>query len=224
MTPDKTTTQEKNTPKRSGFKNLILLIVVAAGLTTAAIYVTGRLAGNDEDGAMPAMTVNLLDAIRPLAVGDMAALAVTDNANRVPEIGFIDGRGDARQLPDWKDRLVLLNLWATWCAPCLREMPSLDRLQARLGGDRFEVVAINVDKGGPEKGQNFYQELSLQNLGYYYDNSSEKIFRQLRAFGMPTTILVDGRGRELARMAGPAEWGSDHAVALIEAALAEMDK
>ncbi|MBZ0216423.1 MAG: TlpA family protein disulfide reductase, partial [Fimbriimonadaceae bacterium] len=155
---------------------------------------TGYLAGNGEDGPMSARTAKTLDAIRSLAVGEVAALAVAKEVNAVPTIGFIDGDGNAKRLEDWKNRLVLLNLWATWCGPCIREMPALDRLQERLGSDRFEVVAINVDKGGPGKGQDFYRELALQNLGYYYDNSSEKIFRQIRAFGMPTTLLVDGDG------------------------------
>lgn len=212
-------TQTQTAPKRPGLKKLILMIAAALILTYAAIYVTERLAGNGEDGAMSARTEKILQAIAPLASGEVAAFAVSDEAKPVPAIGFIDGNGNAKGIDDWRGRLVLLNLWATWCGPCLREMPALDRLQARLGSDKFEVVAINVDKGGPEKGEKFYTEVNLQSLGYYYDNSSEKIFRQLRAFGMPTTILIDEEGREVARMAGPAEWDSEDAVALIEAAL-----
>lgn len=213
-------TQKTTEPKRPALKNLFLLIAAAIAISYAAIYLTGYLAGNGEDGSMSQRTQQTLEAIRPLAIGEVAALTVTNEPNAVPAIAFIDGGGNKKSINDWKDRLVLLNLWATWCAPCLREMPALDRLQQQLGSDRFEVVAINVDKGGPEKGQAFYQELDLQNLGYYYDNSSEKIFRRIRAFGMPTTILVDGDGREVARMAGPAEWDSNDAIALIKAALA----
>jgi len=212
-------TEEKTAPERPAVSKLVVLIGVAIIFVAAAIYVTERLAGNGEDGPASVSSQKLLETVAPLAVGDVAALAVGDEVEAVPDINFIDGQGAAKTLDDWQGRLVLLNLWATWCAPCLKEMPALDRLQARLGSERFEVVTINVDKGGPAKGIAFFEQVELQNLTYFYDNSSEKIFRQIRAFGMPTTILVDYHGREVARMAGPAEWDSEDAVALIEAAL-----
>ena len=117
---------------------------------------------------------------------------------------------------------VLVNLWATWCVPCRKEMPALDGLQARLGGPDFEVVAINIDTRDPEKPKNFLKEANLTRLGYFSDQKA-KVFQDLkaigRALGMPTSVLVDGQGCEIATIAGPAEWDSDDAVKLITAAM-----
>jgi thiol-disulfide isomerase/thioredoxin len=114
-----------------------------------------------------------------------------------------------------------VNLWATWCVPCRKEMPALDRLQTRLGGKDFEVVAINIDTRDPEKPRNFLKEANLTRLGYFNDQKA-KVFQDLkaigRALGMPTSVLVDGQGCEIATIAGPAEWDSEDAVKLITAA------
>ena len=120
---------------------------------------------------------------------------------------------------------MLVNLWATWCVPCRKEMPALDSLQAKLGGKDFEVVAVNIDTRDPEKPKNFLKEANLTRLGYFAD-SKAKVFQDLKgigkALGMPTSILVDGQGCEIANLAGPAEWASDDAVKLIKAAIGPM--
>jgi thiol-disulfide isomerase/thioredoxin len=117
---------------------------------------------------------------------------------------------------------VLFNLWATWCVPCRKEMPALDALQARLGGPDFEVVAVNIDTRDPEKPKRWLHEVGIGHLAYYADPAA-KTFQDLKAvgkaFGMPTTLLIDREGCELAALAGPAEWASGDAVKLIEAAL-----
>ena len=117
---------------------------------------------------------------------------------------------------------MLLNLWATWCVPCRKEMPALDALQQRLGGPDFEVVAVNIDTRDPDKPKAFLKELGIRKLAYYADPTA-KTFQDLkaigRAFGMPTTLLVDPQGCEIGTIAGPAEWASDDAVKLIQAAL-----
>ena len=117
---------------------------------------------------------------------------------------------------------MLLNLWATWCVPCRKEMPALDALQTRLGGDKFEVVAVNIDTRNLDKPKAWLQEVGIRQLGYYADPSA-KVFQDLKAvgkaFGMPTTLLIDPQGCELGTLAGPAEWASEDAVKLIEAAL-----
>jgi thiol-disulfide isomerase/thioredoxin len=117
---------------------------------------------------------------------------------------------------------VLVNLWATWCVPCRKEMPALEGLQARLGGSNFEVVAVNIDTRDPEKPKNFLKDAHLTRLGYFSDQKA-KVFQDLkgvgRALGMPTSVLVDGQGCEIGTVAGPAEWASDDAVQLITAAL-----
>ncbi|MGE0280089.1 MAG: TlpA family protein disulfide reductase, partial [Rhizobiaceae bacterium] len=119
-------------------------------------------------------------------------------------------------------RTILLNLWATWCVPCRKEMPALDALQTKLGGPAFEVVAVNIDTRNPDKPHQWLKDVGVNALGYYSDQSA-KVFQDLksigRAFGMPTTLLIDANGCEIASLAGPAEWASDDAVKLIEAAL-----
>ncbi len=142
---------------------------------------------------------------------------------RLPDLAFEDGDGKPRKLSDWRGRTVLVNLWATWCVPCRKEMPALDRLQTRLGGKDFEVVAINIDTRDPEKPKKFLKEANLTRLGYFSDQKA-KVFQDLkaigRALGMPTSVLVDGQGCEIGTIAGPAEWDSDDAVKLITAATA----
>jgi thiol-disulfide isomerase/thioredoxin len=115
-----------------------------------------------------------------------------------------------------------VNLWATWCVPCRKEMPALEELQTRLGGPDFEVVAVNIDTRDPEKPKNFLKQANLTRLGYFSDQKA-KVFQDLkaigRALGMPTSVLVDGQGCEIATIAGPAEWDSDDATKLITAAV-----
>jgi len=119
---------------------------------------------------------------------------------------------------------VLLNLWATWCVPCRKEMPALDELEARLGGAAFHVIAVNIDTRDPGKPRAFLRETGIRHLAYFTDRSA-KIFQDLKlagwAFGMPTTLIVDPRGCTLAFLAGPAEWSSEDAVRLIEAGLGD---
>ena len=124
--------------------------------------------------------------------------------------------------PDWKGRVVLINLWATWCAPCRKEMPDLAKLQAELGSDQFEVVAISVDRKGAEASSAFLKETEADALKLYVDPTT-KIVGELQSAGLPATILVDRQGRELGRLLGPAHWAAPEAVALIKAALSAPD-
>ena len=141
---------------------------------------------------------------------------------RLPDLAFEDADGKPRKLSDWRGKTVLVNLWATWCVPCRKEMPALEGLQTKLGGPNFEVVAINIDTRDPEKPKNFLKEANLTRLGYFSDQKA-KVFQDLkqigRALGMPTSVLVDGQGCEIATIAGPAEWDSDDAIKLIKAVL-----
>jgi thiol-disulfide isomerase/thioredoxin len=117
-------------------------------------------------------------------------------------------------LADFRGKVVLLNIWATWCAPCRREMPTLERLQAELGGPDFEVVALSIDRKGLSVVKEFYEELGLQQLGIYVD-ASGTASRELSALGIPTTLLIDHEGNEVGRLAGPAEWDSPEMVTFI---------
>ena len=127
-----------------------------------------------------------------------------------------------KTLADWRGRSVLLNLWATWCVPCRREMPALDALQAKLGGSDFEVVAVNIDTRDPQKPRAFLKDVGITHLAYYADQSA-RVFEDLKtagkAFGMPTTVMVDRSGCEIGTMAGPAEWASEDGVKLVRAAI-----
>ncbi len=160
--------------------------------------------------------------IAPLVHGEVAALALAQTPFRVPDLAFRDAQGRARTLTEWRGRTVLLNLWATWCVPCRREMPALDALQAQLGGPHFQVVAVNIDTRDPAKPLAFLKQIGVSRLAYYSDESAE-VFEDLKvagkAFGMPTTLLVDPHGCEIGDMAGPAEWASDDGVKLVRAAV-----
>lgn len=131
-----------------------------------------------------------------------------------PNVAFENGAGRKVTLADFRGKVVLLNLWATWCAPCRKEMPSLDRLQRQLGGPGFEVVALSIDRGGTAAVQIFYEEINVRALAVYIDASGQAP-GQLGVVGIPTTLLIDGAGREIGRLTGPAEWDSPAAIAAI---------
>ncbi len=160
--------------------------------------------------------------LAPLARGELAALAPAKSPIRVADLSFKDASGRERTLGEWQGRVVLLNLWATWCVPCRKEMPALDALQKKLGGERFEVVAVNIDTRDTDKPKAWLKEAGVTQLAYYADPSA-KIFQDLktagRAFGMPTTLIVDPQGCELASLAGPAEWASEDASRFVSAAI-----
>jgi len=166
--------------------------------------------------------VDLARKLAPLAQGEVAALTMATTPLKLPDLAFEDAEGKPRKLSDWRSKTLLVNLWATWCVPCRREMPALDALQARLGGKDFEVVAINIDTRDPDKPRNFLKDANLTRLGYFWDQKA-KVFQDLKsagkALGMPTSLLVDAQGCEIANIAGPAEWASDDAIKLIKAAV-----
>lgn len=133
----------------------------------------------------------------------------------LPEIEFEDGNGEALTLADLRGKTVLLNIWATWCVPCREEMPTLDALEAELGGPGFEVVPLSVDRAGPEVVRKFYAEIGIEHLGLYIDASMRASF-DLQAPGLPTTLLIDSEGRELGRLVGPAEWDTPEMIAFLK--------
>ena len=203
-------------------------IVAGAALLIAAGVVYASLGdkGNGVSGLPPASQCAASGAvsarIAPLAKGEVAAVAVRKTPEPLPDIAFKKPDGTPVTLADFKGRTVLLNLWATWCAPCKKEMPALNQLQAELGGKDFEVVAVNIDTRNAERAPQFLDDIGVKHLTRYTDQSV-KIFDMLKAkgkaFGMPTTILIDGNGCELANLAGPAEWAGDDAKTLMRAAV-----
>ena len=128
---------------------------------------------------------------------------------------FQDAGGATRTLADFRGKVVLLNVWATWCAPCRKEMPTLDHLQARLGGKTFDVVALSIDRDGVPAVKRFFAETKVHSLAIYVDPTSGAT-EKLAAIGVPTTLLIDAQGREIARWTGPAEWDSDEVIAMIQ--------
>jgi thiol-disulfide isomerase/thioredoxin len=210
----------------AGASNRRLKLVAVAGLVAAmglaAVYGIERWRGNASGDAACVDARAVAQRVAPLARGEVAALAVASDPRVLPELAFHDAEGRQRTLADWRGRTVLLNLWATWCAPCRVEMPALDRLQAELGAPGFEVVAVNIDTRDLDKPRAWLRENKVDRLAYYADPSA-KIFQDLKvigkAFGMPTTLLIDPAGCEVASLAGPAEWASEDALKLIRAAL-----
>ncbi len=158
----------------------------------------------------------------PHARGEVAAFTVTERPAPAPDLAFNTPDGRAVTLADFRGKVVLLNLWATWCAPCRHEMPALDRLQETLGGPGFEVVAVNIDTRNPERARTWLTDTGIRHMAHYNDHSA-RIFQDLRkvgrAFGMPTTLVIDAKGCELGYLAGPAEWASEDALALVRTAI-----
>ena len=155
---------------------------------------------------------------RALSTGTLAAFVVHPQPRPVPEITFQDEEQKPLSLAQWKGRVVLVNLWATWCVPCRKEMPALAKLQQRLGSEDFEVVAISLDRQGAEVARPFLDEVGAEALTLYLDPSTD-VLAKFKAVGIPATMLIDRSGRELGRMFGPADWASPEALLLIETAL-----
>ncbi|TKW76583.1 MAG: TlpA family protein disulfide reductase [Bradyrhizobium icense] len=196
--------------------------VAAAGLIgLAGYYGLARLKRPAGDAACTA-AVDVAKKIAPLAHGEVAALTTAATPLRLPDLAFEDASGKPRKLSEFRGKTVLLNLWATWCVPCRKEMPALDELQGKLGGKDFEVVAVNIDTRDPDKPKNFLKEANLNRLAFFSDQKA-KVFQDLknvgRALGMPTSVLVDAQGCEIGTIAGPAEWAGEDAIKLIKAAV-----
>jgi thiol-disulfide isomerase/thioredoxin len=217
---------EQPTPQPTATRRIpyaIGAVLIGAVIGFAGIYGFSGLKRNSTGDAACQPAVALSSKIAPLAHGEVAALTMATAPLKLPDLTFEDADGKPKKLSDWRGRTVLLNLWATWCVPCRKEMPALEALQTRLGGANFQVVAVNIDTRDPDKPKNFLKDANLTRLGYYSDPKA-KVFQDLksigRALGMPTSVLVDGQGCEIGTIAGPAEWASDDAVKLITAATA----
>tara|TARA_R110002096_G_scaffold80612_6_gene188759 strand:- start:1488 stop:1991 length:504 start_codon:yes stop_codon:yes gene_type:complete len=146
-----------------------------------------------------------------------------DRPRAVAEIAFADGEGEPLTLDAWRGKIVLLNIWATWCGPCREEMPTLDRLQARLGSDRFEVVALSIDRAGVGVVAKFFEEIGIERLRIFIDESGG-VARDLKIFGLPATLLIGRDGRELGRLVGPAEWDTPEMIAFLETVIANQQE
>ncbi len=157
------------------------------------------------------------------ATNETPASAPAGTGRMLRDLRFVDGAGAPRALSDFRGRVILLNLWATWCVPCREEMPALDRLQGALGGPDFAVVALSIDRGGAAAVKSFYEELDLRALGIYVDQNADALTK-LGGFGIPLTVLVGRDGRELWRVIGPRAWDQAAEVNRIRSHLAREPK
>jgi thiol-disulfide isomerase/thioredoxin len=166
---------------------------------------------------------------RDILIG-MASLGVAGQAHALPLMRlhdtpremlsppFVDGKARDLTLADFRGRIVLLNIWATWCVPCREEMPTLDALQARLGGDDFHVLPLSIDRAGLDVVRRFYVEIGVRHLDMYLADSTRAMWA-FGALGLPTTILIGRDGKELGRLVGPAEWDSPEVVAQFQSVI-----
>lgn len=159
-------------------------------------------------------STNSLDSY---ARGEMRGFQVLADAPAQPATTFATGDGDETSLADYRGQIILVNFWATWCAPCVEEMPALNALQEDLGGEDFQVVTVSLDRRIDEA-REFFERLELDALPLIHDGSFTSM-TQVGAIGLPMTVLYDRNGREIGRLPAPAEWHSPEAIALIEAAI-----
>ena len=170
--------------------------------------------------AAPPVAADLV-AAKEMREGDMKKLIIHDTPQEISTASFelADGAGQAT-LQDYQGKYVLLNFWATWCAPCRKEMPQLSELQETFGGDDFEVLTIATGRNSPTGIKKFFEESNVTNLPRHQD-PKQTLASQMAIFGLPITVLIDPEGREVARLRGDADWASDTAKAIIATVLGE---
>jgi len=149
-----------------------------------------------------------------LLKGEMQNFTISPERVQLADFSFLDGDGKPRNLSDFRGKVLLVNFWATWCAPCRKEMPGIDRLQAEMKSDKFQVLAIGQDLKGIEKVKKFLKTLKVEHLEAFNDKTV-KSGRSAGVFGLPATLLIDEKGQEIGRLVGPAEWDSEEAKKLI---------
>ncbi|WP_353181357.1 TlpA disulfide reductase family protein [Bosea sp. (in: a-proteobacteria)] len=197
---------------------LALGVVAALGLAGVAAFYSGL--GDAGNGSCSA-AAKTAARMAPLAKGEVAAVEIRSRPEPAPELSFTGPDGKPLTLADFRGRTVLVNLWATWCAPCLKEMPALDALEKAMGGPDFAVVAINIDTRNLDKPKAWLAENRVTALPFYGDPQAAT-FQALRKAhkveGMPVSIIVDGSGCELGIIQGPADWASADSKALMGAA------
>ncbi|HEY0292904.1 MAG TPA: TlpA disulfide reductase family protein [Hansschlegelia sp.] len=207
-------------PRRPLFRIGLIAAGAALGLGALALYGIG---GGDKAGPCAA-SPETLAAISKSAAGELAGVVTPSSPRPLPALTFKNGDGGDVDMTRFHGKVVLLNLWATWCAPCRKEMPALDALERAKGGSDFAVVPVSLDLGSVDKPRAFLKEIGARNLPLYVD-STGKTLQALKAVGrgtgLPTTLILDRAGCEIGYLPGPAEWASEEGRKLIEAALGE---
>ncbi|MCF6315814.1 MAG: TlpA family protein disulfide reductase [Marinosulfonomonas sp.] len=183
------------------FRSVVLYAALALGANSAVADIAG------------------LEALRE---GLMKKLVFHSEPKSVSDKVFTDPDGGKHQLADYQGKYILLNFWATWCAPCRKEMPSLDNLQETLGGEKFKVVTVATGRNTLPGIERFFQEADVTNLPILLD-PKQALARDMGVLGLPITVILDPDGNEIARLRGDAEWDTDSAMAIIKALIASMD-
>lgn len=173
--------------------------------------------------AQPALPQHSATSVAPATASDQPPFIALETPRPLPPLSFVNGDGAAMTLVDFHGHVVLLNVWATWCVPCRKEMPALDRLQGKLEAADFAIVPLSIDHRGRDAVERFYRELGLTSLRIYLDPSGNAPYA-INAFGMPTTLLIDRDGRELGRVIGAAQWDDAAMVSQIKGYLATRDR
>ncbi|MDO6521630.1 TlpA disulfide reductase family protein [Shimia thalassica] len=155
-----------------------------------------------------------MSAVAAMREGDMKKLNFHPELRKVSEKTFDAENGTKMTLADYEGQYVLLNFWATWCAPCRKEMPMLSDLQAEFGGDDFQVVTLATGRNAPPAMKKFFDEIGVDNLPLHRDPQSA-VARDMAVLGLPVTALIDKNGSEIARLTGDADWSSDNAKAIL---------
>lgn len=220
----------KKTKPQSVISPKLILFAGIAGLLAGAVavYVMERPSGNvvptitgetnAAANAQCSLSKEQIASLTSAATGAVAAMQPADMPISLVNMQFDAPDGSKVTIGGKKGKTLLVNLWASWCAPCREEMPELDKLQTEQGGDDFEVIAINIDTGDDSKPKKFLNEIGVQKLGFYRD-ATMGVFNDLKrknlAFGLPVTLLIDETGCQVASMNGPANWAGADAVKLI---------
>lgn len=153
-----------------------------------------------------------------MAFGGPQGFVLQEEPKSVINVRYISEDGSRGDLEDLRGKVILLNIWATWCPPCREEMPTLDAVQAELGGESFQVVALSVDRAGTRVVRSFYDDFGISNLEVIVDKTMLSM-TALQADGLPTTILIDRQGRELGRLVGPTKWDDPNMVSFLRSSI-----
>lgn len=190
--------------KRIILGSLSVLAVLVAGLF---LFVKGEPAGEGVEYAR-------------FFKGELTTFDMDEAGEEPARTSFVDGNGNKVSLADFRGKVILLNLWATWCAPCLNEMPTLDRLKAEMASEDFDVIAVSVDKAGIEKSREFLARTGAEHLELFVDETMQLNF-DFSVYQLPTTILIGRDGIEIGRISGDKEWDAPEVKRFLGAVIAE---
>jgi thiol-disulfide isomerase/thioredoxin len=200
-------------------RRLASLALAAAG---AGFLYAGGPSGKEARAEDCAISSRIAEAAKDLARGEVAAMNISKRPEKLPDFAFNGPDGKPTALSAHQGKTLLLNVWATWCVPCRAEMPELDKLQAEMGSDKFQVVAINIDTSRLDRPKKFFEETGVKALDLNADPKAN-IFFELKqagkALGLPVTMLVGPDGCQIGLMNGPAAWHSTDARALVAKAV-----